>query len=49
MIGFSPPQPKCQIVNCEAAYDNGNADDLHELIRHFKIAKDGEIERTNVP
>lgn len=32
MMGFSPPQPECQIVHCEAAYYDGDADNLHGLI-----------------
>lgn len=48
MNAFSPPEPKCQIVNCEAAYDDGNADDLHKSIRDLMIEKGGEAKRTNI-
>ena len=31
-MGFSPPQSECQVVDCEAAYYDGDADDLHEVV-----------------
>ena len=40
MMGFSSPQPKCQVVDCEAAYDNGDADDLHDVVNHVKTVKE---------
>lgn len=30
MMGFNPPQPECQVIDCEAAYYNRNANDLHK-------------------
>ena len=32
MMGFSPPQTECQVVDCEAAYYNRDANDLHEMV-----------------
>lgn len=43
MMGFSPPQPERQVIDCEAAYYDGDANDLHEVVRHVKTAK-GRVE-----
>ena len=48
MMGFSPQQPECQIVDCEAAYYDGDGNNLHGVVKHFKNAKEraNENERT---
>ena len=38
MMGFSPPQPECKVVDCEAAYYNRDANDLHDLGKYPKAA-----------
>ena len=39
MMGFSPPQPKCQVVDCEAAYYDRDANDLHQVISIPRLQK----------
>ena len=48
MMGSGPPQPECQIVDCEAAYYDGDADDLHGTVKQLKTATERveENERT---
>ena len=47
MMGFSPPQPECQIVDCKAAYYDGDTDDLPNVVRHLKTVR-RVSERMNV-
>ena len=39
MMDFSPPQPECQIIDCKAAYNDGDTDNLLDLVRNLKIGK----------
>ena len=38
-MGFSPPQPECQIVDCEAAYYDGDTDNLLDVVKYFKTGR----------
>lgn len=47
MMGFSPPQPECQVVDREATHYDGDTDDLHELVRYLKTFKE-RVGRSNI-
>ena len=47
MMGFGPPQPECQIVDCKAAYCDGDTDDLLDVVKYLKTVRK-VLERMNV-
>lgn len=45
MMGFSPPQPECQVVGCEATYYNRDANDLHGVVNIPKLQRRESMKR----
>ena len=48
MMVFSPPQPKRQVVDREAAHYDGDADNLYKVVRHSGAPQKKELKRIDI-